>query len=856
MGIMGLVAVLLLMVAVSGQLATAKVRYDNYKVYKLTPKDESALKALRELEQQSSDLTAFQFWSSAVKVGTPAELMIPPHMEDVIDNMFDSANVDSELVVSDVQALIDNENPISEEDDGFFEWRRYHTLDEINTWLLELASNNSEILTVLRPGKTHEGRDIIGLKLDFDSSVPKDAVFMESNIHAREWITSAVNTYILNEFVNNFENETIRALSHKYVWYFFPVMNPDGFEYSHTNDRMWRKTRTRQNIFCWGVDPNRNWDYLWMTGGASQNPCSQTYAGSRPFSEPSVEVMSKFIESIADTLVAYLDFHSFSQMLLLPYGHTTEPLDNYQKMKEIGEKAMEALSARYGTEYVVGNIAETIYVATGSSMDWVKGTFNTTIAYTYELRDKGSAGFILPADQIIPSGEETLDSIITIFEEYEKRKTTPSNLTSLAFEHYEREMKLVFAVLAAVALSQAAAELMRFDNHTVYRLIPRNEKAVEALKKIEESPASSYNFWTMLHGVNTTVDLMVDPRKMDEFQELLDLGIDHEIVVPDAQKLFDNEGFRPSTMAGQFTWTQYHTLDEIYDWLRNIALNYDDKVTLVHGGTTFQGRPILGVKLSYPSNIRKKAVIIEANIHAREWITSATATFILNQFIVSDDPRVRAVAEAYDWYFFPVTNPDGLVHTHTSNRMWRKTRTPYSFLCVGADPNRNWPYQWMQNGGASSQPCSDLYAGPNPLSESSTNSFSDFITSVSNDLEAYISLHSFSQMLLIPYGHTTQPLDNYWELREIGLRAVSDLAARYGTRYVVGNVAETIYIATGSSVDWVKHTFGVPLTYTYELRDEGQFGFALPASQIIPTGLETLDSFVSIFNQWRARHPV
>lgn len=56
-------------------------------------------------------------------------------------------------------------------------------------------------------------------------------------------------------------------------------------------------------------------------------------------------------------------------------------------------------------------------VATGSSMDWVKYNFGTRITYTYELRDTGYYGFLLPPEQIIPTGEETLDSIITIFQE-------------------------------------------------------------------------------------------------------------------------------------------------------------------------------------------------------------------------------------------------------------------------------------------------------------------------------------------------------------------------------------------------------------------------------------------------------
>lgn len=99
---------------------------------------------------------------------------------------------------------------------------------------------------------------------------------------------------------------------------------------------MWRKTRTRYNVFCYGADPNRNWAYQWMNGGASQNPCSDIYAGPRPFSEPSVDVMKDFIASVAENMVAYIDFHSFSQMLLLPFGHTTDHLMNYDAMVRAG----------------------------------------------------------------------------------------------------------------------------------------------------------------------------------------------------------------------------------------------------------------------------------------------------------------------------------------------------------------------------------------------------------------------------------------------------------------------------------------------------------------------------------------
>lgn len=58
-------------------------------------------------------------------------------------------------------------------------------------------------------------------------------------------------------------------------WYFVPVLNPDGYEYSHVSDRVWRKTRSRSSSSsCRGVDPNRNYNYPFGGEGTSSNPCS------------------------------------------------------------------------------------------------------------------------------------------------------------------------------------------------------------------------------------------------------------------------------------------------------------------------------------------------------------------------------------------------------------------------------------------------------------------------------------------------------------------------------------------------------------------------------------------------------
>lgn len=105
---------------------------------------------------------------------------------------------------------------------------------------------------------------------------------------------------------------------------------------------------------------------------------------------------------------------------------------------KIGRRAMGALSVRYGTQYVTGNIAEAICkffnndkfsffflfrklinnlfsdLATGTSIDWVKETLKVPLVYCYEFRDRGAFGFLLPTNQILPNNQEVMDSIVEL----------------------------------------------------------------------------------------------------------------------------------------------------------------------------------------------------------------------------------------------------------------------------------------------------------------------------------------------------------------------------------------------------------------------------------------------------------
>lgn len=61
---------------------------------------------------------------------------------------------------------------------------------------------------------------------------------------------------------------------------------------------------------------------------------------------------------------------------------------------------------------------------------------------------------------------------------------------------------------------------------------------------------------------------------------------------------------------------------------------------------------------------------VEGGIHAREWISPATTTYLINELLNSQDAAIRAIAQSYDWYIVPVANPDGYEFTYTQVKIW------------------------------------------------------------------------------------------------------------------------------------------------------------------------------------------
>ena len=94
----------------------------------------------------------------------------------------------------------------------------------------------------------------------------KPIIYIQGGIHAREWISPATVIYLINVFAQFSDSDpTIKKLTDYFEFWFVPIVNPDGYEYTHTHNRFWRKTRSiiPGNEPCVGVDLNRNFDYHW-----------------------------------------------------------------------------------------------------------------------------------------------------------------------------------------------------------------------------------------------------------------------------------------------------------------------------------------------------------------------------------------------------------------------------------------------------------------------------------------------------------------------------------------------------------------------------------------------------------------
>ena len=152
---------------------------------------------------------------------------------------------------------------------------------------------------------------------------------------------------------------------------------------------MWRKNRqTRGSGVAVGTDVNRNWPYQWDGPGSSSSPSAETYRGEEPGDTPENLGLRNFADKLAadQGLKLYIDWHSYSQLILLPYGYScSAEAANIEEQKTLAGGVASAIAKPYGTEFEYGPTCETIYQTNGGSNDYIQDITKAQVSAVFSF---------------------------------------------------------------------------------------------------------------------------------------------------------------------------------------------------------------------------------------------------------------------------------------------------------------------------------------------------------------------------------------------------------------------------------------------------------------------------------------
>jgi carboxypeptidase T len=280
----------------------------------------------------------------------------------------------------------------------------YRTVEETYATITSLAEDYPQLAELIDIGDSWEkvtpdspiGYDIYALRLtneEFGNLDVKPIFFLMAEIHAREYVTAETATRFAEYLLSNYHHDAdITWLLDHYRVYILTMTNPDGRKHAE-NGYYWRKNTNITNgcINDWsgGTDLNRNHSFHW--GGASNDPCAETYQGPEPASEPETQVLQNFILSIftdqrgaedtdiapTDTTGLLISLHSHGQLVLWPWGWTATDAPNHLELQTLGRRLA------YFNDYLPQQGYE-LYPTTGTSDDWAYGELGIA-AYTFEM---------------------------------------------------------------------------------------------------------------------------------------------------------------------------------------------------------------------------------------------------------------------------------------------------------------------------------------------------------------------------------------------------------------------------------------------------------------------------------------
>ncbi len=294
----------------------------------------------------------------------------------------------------------------------------------------------------------------------------------------------------------------------------------------------------------------------------------------------------------------------------------------------------------------------------------------------------------------------------------------------------------------------------------------------------------------------------------------------------------------PDTIPG---YPCYRTISELYAQLDAWLAAYPQLMEGYTIGYSYQNRPLRVVRLTNETRSGPKPrFFLMANIHGRELITPETAMVFIQKLLqgYDRDPDITWVLDHHEIYVLVSANPDGHVKNEPGQpwAWWRKNTNPTNGCAnstYGVDLNRNHSFKW---GGASTNPCDETYQGPRVASESETQAVQNYVRTLFPDQRGpadgdaapadatglFITLHSYSNLVLWPWGHTAAAAPNGTQLAMLGTKLAS-------FNNYTPQQSNALYPTTGTSDDWAYGELGIA-AYTFEIGSSGD-GFYPPCSR-------------------------
>ncbi|XP_037932176.1 uncharacterized protein LOC119666970 [Teleopsis dalmanni] len=411
-----------------------RINYDKYQIWRLKPQDEIQEKALEDLKR-SEDGIKLQ-WLKGPSLRGLTDVLVPPKMLIDFQGTLNFEGVAHEVLIFDVGKAIAYEKsreqfviattkrpkkqqtkvqPIT------MSWNKYHGYDDIVKYLEILRMRYPQLVELIHIGRSYEGRPLIVVKIESkdttttttnldseeygnnhaevkrkklrlkEKSGEANAVFIEAGIHGLEWIAPATALWMISEvlrIMKNNKDNTKSDFVKQTTWYIMPLLNPDGYVYSHEYDRFWKKSRSRHvtrpsgiinsamtwlqqkrvtEKICYGVDLDRNWHYQWGKRGSAKSPCNEFYAGPRAFSEPETKSLSDFLMDNRRQIKLYVSMQAYGQIISFPIkanvSYNSNIMDDLNDVAMVGMDGLRKKGSK--TRYKIDSARDLVEHRTG-----------------------------------------------------------------------------------------------------------------------------------------------------------------------------------------------------------------------------------------------------------------------------------------------------------------------------------------------------------------------------------------------------------------------------------------------------------------------------------------------------------